>query len=46
MQDSDYIIAINKDESAPIMQVADLSIVGDYKKILPSMIDEIKKINN
>ncbi|WP_192859789.1 electron transfer flavoprotein subunit alpha/FixB family protein [Clostridium sporogenes] len=46
MQDSNYIIAINKDESAPIMQVADLSIVGDYKKILPSMIDEIKKINN
>ncbi|EJP6473700.1 electron transfer flavoprotein subunit alpha/FixB family protein [Clostridium botulinum] len=46
MQDSDYIIAINKDESAPIMQVADLSIVGDYKKILPSMIDEIKKLNN
>ncbi|AJD27806.1 electron transfer flavoprotein subunit alpha/FixB family protein [Clostridium botulinum] len=46
MQDSDYIIAINKDESAPIMKVADLSIVGDYKKILPSMIDEIKKINN
>ncbi len=32
MQDSDYIIAINKDESAPIMKVADLSIVGDYKK--------------
>lgn len=46
MQDSYYIIAINKDESAPIMQVADLSIVGDYKKILPPMIDEIKKINN
>lgn len=44
MQDSDYIIAINKDESAPIMKVADLSIVGDYKKILPSMIDEIKRL--
>ncbi len=46
MQDSDYIIAINKDESAPIMQIADLSIVGDYKKILPSMINEIKKLKN
>ncbi|MGJ0909339.1 electron transfer flavoprotein subunit alpha/FixB family protein [Clostridium botulinum] len=46
MQDSDYIVAINKDESAPIMKVADLSIVGDYKKILPSMIDEIKQVNN
>lgn len=44
MQDSDYIVAINKDESAPIMKVADLSIVGDYKKILPSMIDEIKQM--
>ncbi|EJO5348387.1 electron transfer flavoprotein subunit alpha/FixB family protein [Clostridium botulinum] len=46
MQESDYIVAINKDESAPIMKVADLSIVGDYKKILPSMIDEIKQANN
>ncbi|AVP62012.1 electron transfer flavoprotein subunit alpha/FixB family protein [Clostridium sporogenes] len=46
MQDSDYIVAINKDESAPIMKVADLSIVGDYKKVLPSMIDEIKQVNN
>ncbi|WP_460265310.1 electron transfer flavoprotein subunit alpha/FixB family protein [Clostridium sporogenes] len=46
MQESDYIVAINKDESAPIMKVADLSIVGDYKKILPSMIDEIKQVNN
>jgi len=28
------------------MKVADLSIVGDYKKVLPSMIDEIKQVNN
>ncbi|WP_163216137.1 electron transfer flavoprotein subunit alpha/FixB family protein [Clostridium sporogenes] len=46
MQDSDYIVAINKDESAPIMKVADLSIVGDYKKVLLYMIDEIKLVNN
>ncbi|MBC2425367.1 electron transfer flavoprotein subunit alpha/FixB family protein, partial [Clostridium beijerinckii] len=42
MQDSDYIIAINKDESAPIMQVADLGIVGDFKKVIPELIAEIK----
>ena len=42
MQDSDYIIAINKDESAPIMQVADLALVGDINKIIPEMITGIK----
>jgi electron transfer flavoprotein alpha subunit len=42
MQDSDYIIAINKDDSSPIMGVADLGIVGDIYKILPEMINEIK----
>ena len=35
MQDSDYIIAINKDEGAAIMKVADLALVGDYTKIVP-----------
>ncbi|AVP56099.1 electron transfer flavoprotein subunit alpha [Clostridium tetani] len=35
MQDSDYIIAINKDEAAPIMQIADLGLVGDYNKMYP-----------
>ncbi|WPC40554.1 electron transfer flavoprotein subunit alpha/FixB family protein [Clostridium sp. JS66] len=46
MQDSDYIIAINRDADAAIMKVADLGLVGDYKKIIPELIDEIKTINN
>ncbi|EYE89561.1 electron transfer flavoprotein subunit alpha [Fervidicella metallireducens AeB] len=42
MQESDYIIAINKDDSAPIMSVADLAVVGDLYKVIPEMIKEIK----
>ncbi|AKN29576.1 electron transfer flavoprotein subunit alpha [Clostridium carboxidivorans P7] len=46
MQDSDYIIAINRDADAAIMKVADIGLVGDYKKIIPELIDQIKIINN
>mgnify|MGYP000884839408 CR=1 FL=1 len=46
MQDSDFIIAINKDEGAPIMQVADLGLVGDYKKVVPEMVAQIKALDN
>ena len=46
MQDSDYIIAINKDESAAIMQIADLGIVGDYRKVIPELIAQIKAVEN
>lgn len=42
MQDSDYIIAINKDPDAAIMNVADLGLIGDYKKIIPELVAQIK----
>lgn len=44
MQDSDVIIAINKDETAPIMKVADYGIVGDVKTVLPELIAQAKEI--
>ena len=42
MEESDLIIAINKDETAPIFEVADYGIVGDLNKILPQLTEEIK----
>ena len=44
MQDSDMIIAINKDETAPIMKIADYAIVGDVNKVLPELIAEFKEV--
>lgn len=46
MQESDMIIAINKDEAAPIMKVADYAIVGDLNKVIPEMISELRSMNN
>lgn len=43
MQESDMIIAINKDESAPIMNVADYAIVGDLNKVIPEMINKLQE---
>ena len=42
MKGAKKIIAVNKDEEAPIFQLADLGIVGDALKILPQLIDEVK----
>ncbi|MGL6293303.1 electron transfer flavoprotein subunit alpha/FixB family protein, partial [Eubacterium aggregans] len=41
---SDYIVAINKDEDAPIFEVANVGIVGNVLKVLPAFIEEAKKI--
>lgn len=43
MEESDYIIAINKDKYAPIFGVADLGIVGDMNKIVPLLTERLEK---
>lgn len=45
MQDSNYIIAINKDADAPIMKAADVALVGDYAKVIPEMIAQYKEMS-
>ncbi|KXL52480.1 acryloyl-CoA reductase electron transfer subunit beta [Anaerotignum neopropionicum] len=46
MQDSELIIAVNKDETAPIFDCADYGIAGDLFKVVPIMIEAIKETKN
>ncbi|MDR2502456.1 MAG: FAD-binding protein [Oscillospiraceae bacterium] len=41
MQNSGYIVAINKNDSAPIFEVADYGIVGDLYKVIPAIIEAL-----
>ncbi|MDO4721947.1 electron transfer flavoprotein subunit alpha/FixB family protein [Porphyromonas circumdentaria] len=42
MEESDYIIAINKDKFAPIFQVADLGVVGDLHRVVPVLTEKLR----
>jgi electron transfer flavoprotein alpha subunit len=44
MQDSDFILAINRDPHAPIFDVATMSIVGDLYEVVPAMIKQIRAL--
>ncbi len=43
MEESDFIIAVNKDKFSPIFSVSDLGIVGDLNKIVPLLTERLKK---
>ena len=43
MQTSKTIIAVNKDDEAPIFELVDFGVVGDLKTVLPQATDEVKK---
>ncbi|MBD3163893.1 electron transfer flavoprotein subunit alpha [Candidatus Woesearchaeota archaeon] len=42
MQNSDLIIAVNKDSSAPIFKIADYGIIADVNEFIPALIEELK----
>ena len=43
MKTAKYIITVNKDAEAPIFQYSDFGIVGDLFKVVPQLIEELKK---
>lgn len=46
MQNSDFIIAINKNETAPILDIADYGIVGDVKDIVPLLTEKLDSLDD
>ncbi|OHD22969.1 MAG: electron transfer flavoprotein subunit alpha [Spirochaetes bacterium GWB1_59_5] len=44
MEDSDFIVAINKNSGAPIFEYADLGIVTDVNKLVPALVEELRTI--
>lgn len=45
MEESEFIVAINKEETAPIFGICDLGIVGDLNKIVPKLTEALKKVD-
>jgi electron transfer flavoprotein alpha subunit len=43
MQNSEHIIAINRDENAPVFEITDLGVIGDIFETLPDLIDALRK---
>jgi electron transfer flavoprotein alpha subunit len=43
MQGAEKVIAINADPHAPIFRIADVGVIGDYVRVVPALIDELKK---
>ncbi len=46
MSGSKMVVAINRDPEAPVFRIANLGIVEDYRNVLPTLIDELKKVLN
>jgi len=42
IQDAKFVVAINRDENAPIFKVADVGIVADAKEVIPAIIEALE----